>query len=85
MKSWKKRYFNLYNNGVLTYTSEASSTEILGEIDIKCAKIEIQANNHGEDDSPSTGRPRSLSDVFVGKRIQYGFNKNNSLSRYQDT
>ena len=68
MKSWKKRYFNLYNNGVLTYTSEASSTEILGEIDIKCAKIEIQEDNtHDEDGSPSTGRTRSLSGVFVGR------------------
>ena len=67
MKSWKKRYFNLYKYEVLTYTSDASSTEILGEIDIKCAKIEIQANSRGEDDSPSTGRPRSLSDVLVGK------------------
>ena len=49
MKTWKKRYFNLYNNGLLTYSDDANSTKILGQIDIKCAKIEIQ----GEGKKPS--------------------------------
>ena len=75
MKSWKKRYFNLYNNGILTYSAEASGTNILGEIDIKCAKIEIQGDL--EEDIPKSrlkrhassfsDRLKNLSEILIAK------------------
>lgn len=61
MKSWKKRYFNLYNNGILTYSAEASGTKILGEIDIKCAKIEIQGDLEEDNSIPKSRLKRHAS------------------------
>jgi hypothetical protein len=44
-KTWKRRYFTLYNNGRMVYKADANSDELLGELDVKFAAIESNGSS----------------------------------------